>query len=74
MTENVTADFFRAYHPDLKIRNYQIRANDEIGKQFDGQGKRKFLLEMATGTGKTLLCAALIRRFLLTNNAARETK
>ena len=28
------------------------------------EGRRKFLLEMATGTGKTLLCAALIRRFL----------
>ena len=26
---------------------------------------------MATGTGKTLLCAALIRRFLLTHNAER---
>ena len=30
-----------------------------------------FLLEMATGTGKTLLCAALIRRFLTTRNAER---
>ena len=35
------------------------------------QGRRKFLLEMATGTGKTLLCAALIRRFLVTRNAER---
>ena len=26
---------------------------------------------MATGTGKTLLCAALIRRFLTTRNAER---
>ena len=33
--------------------------------------QRKFLLEMATGTGKTLLCAALIRRFLVTRNAER---
>ena len=40
-------------------------------KQFDDDGKRKFLLEMATGTGKTLLCAALIRRFLVTRNAER---
>ena len=30
-----------------------------------------FCLEMATGTGKTLLCAALIRRFLATRNAER---
>ena len=36
-----------------------------------GEGRRKFLLEMATGTGKTLLCAALIRRFLMTRNAER---
>lgn len=71
MTEAMTGDFFRAYRPDLTIRNYQIRAIEEIGRQFDGQGKRKFLLEMATGTGKTLLCAALIRRFLLTRNAER---
>ena len=35
------------------------------------QARRKFLLEMATGTGKTLLCAALIRRFLITRNAER---
>ena len=40
-------------------------------KQFDGERRRKFLLEMATGTGKTLLCAALIRRFLMTRNAER---
>ena len=38
---------------------------------FDDEGPRKFLLEMATGTGKTLLCAALIRRFLITRNAER---
>ena len=35
------------------------------------KARRKFLLEMATGTGKTLLCAALIRRFLTTRNAER---
>jgi type I restriction enzyme R subunit len=42
---------------------------DEIARLFDGGDRRKFLLEMATGTGKTLLCAALIRRFLSTRNA-----
>src|SRR5262249_35346034 len=56
---------------DLTLRSYQIRAMDEIAKQFDDVGLRKFLLEMATGTGKTLLCAALIRRFLMTRNAER---
>jgi type I site-specific restriction endonuclease len=29
------------------------------------------LLEMATGTGKTLLCAASIHPFLITRNAER---
>src|SRR5207244_1985594 len=52
-------------------RTYQIRAIDAIAKGYDVEGKRQFLLEMATGTGKTLLCAALIRRFLLTRNAER---
>ncbi|MDZ4857251.1 MAG: DEAD/DEAH box helicase family protein, partial [Nitrospirota bacterium] len=44
---------------------------DEIARLFDTQGLRKFLLEMATRTGKTLLCAALIRRFLMSRNAER---
>jgi len=34
-------------------------------------GQLSILLAMATGTGKTLLCAALIRRFLQTRNAER---
>ena len=53
------------------LRRYQINAIDEIAAQFDRDRKRKFLLEMATETGKTLLCAALIRRFLATRNAER---
>ena len=56
---------------DLTLRGYQIRAMEEIAKGFDQERHRKFLLEMATGTGKTLLCAALIRRFLKTSNAER---
>ncbi len=53
------------------MRRYQINALDTVSSQYDEQRKRKFLLEMATGTGKTLLCAALIRRFLPTRNAER---
>ena len=34
-------------------------------------GKDRFLLEMATGTGKTLVSAALIKLFLRTGNARR---
>jgi type I restriction enzyme R subunit len=55
----------------VTLRRYQIGAIDEIATAFDRDHKRKFLLEMATGTGKTLLCAALIRRFLATRNAER---
>src|SRR5205814_10482353 len=57
--------------PDFSLRGYQIKAIDTVSKQYDDNRKRKFLLEMATGTGKTMLCAALIRRFLETRNAER---
>lgn len=71
LTEETRADYLQKFRSDLKLRRYQIGALDEIAKQFDMDGKRKFLLEMATGTGKTLLCAAMIRRFLATRNAER---
>ncbi|MFA4846386.1 MAG: DEAD/DEAH box helicase family protein [Patescibacteria group bacterium] len=70
-TEIVTREYLYRLKPDLKLREYQIRAMDAIAVPYDEKGQRKFLLEMATGTGKTLLCAALIRRFLLTRNAER---
>ena len=34
-------------------------------------GKDRFLFEMATGTGKTLVAAAVIKLFLRTGNASR---
>jgi type I restriction enzyme R subunit len=71
LTEQVGPDFLKPFKPDISLHGYQVRALDEIAAQFDRDGKRKFLLEMATGTGKTLLCAALIRRFLVTRNAER---
>lgn len=70
-TEVIRPEFLQRLRPDLTLRGYQIRAMDEIAGGYDETGRRKFLLEMATGTGKTLLCAALIRRFLLTRNAER---
>lgn len=55
----------------LKIlRNYQIRAIQAVQKSAKN-GNKRFLLEMATGTGKTLTCAALIKLFLKTGNAKR---
>src|SRR6266853_1035158 len=57
-SEIVTPEYLRKLKHDLTLRQYQIEAMDEIARSFDREGKRKFLLEMATGTGKTLLCAA----------------
>ncbi len=55
----------------LKImRHYQVGAIKSI-QQAAKDGKRRFLLEMATGTGKTLTCAAIIKLFLRTENARR---
>ena len=70
-TQPVRPDFLQALNSDVVLRRYQIDAMEAIAKGYDTDGKRQFLLEMATGTGKTLLCAALIRRFLLTRNAER---
>jgi type I restriction enzyme, R subunit len=71
MSEVVASDYLKKFRPDLVVRRYQIEAIDTVSRQFDEKALRKFLLEMATGTGKTLLCAALIRRFLTTRNAER---
>src|ERR1035437_6146925 len=70
-SEILRSDYLRQLKHDLTLRRYQIAAIDEVARLFDGEGRRKFLLEMATGTGKTLLCAAMIRRFLTTRNAER---
>ena len=70
-TEKVDSNYIRRFRDDIRLHGYQVRALDEIARQFDNEKRRKFLLEMATGTGKTLLCAALIRRFLETRNAER---
>ena len=55
----------------LKImRNYQVQAIHAI-QHAASEGKQRYLLEMATGTGKTLTCAAIIKLFLKTGNAKR---
>ena len=70
-TEKVDSNYIRRFRDDIQLHGFQVRALEEIARQFDNERRRKFLLEMATGTGKTLLCAALIRRFLETRNAER---
>ena len=71
LSEVITPDWLKLFKFDLILRRYQIIAIDILCALFDNKRLRKFLLEMATGTGKTLLCAALIRRFLITRNAER---
>lgn len=67
----IKPDYLQEFKKDSALRRYQIQAMNEIARLYDEKGLRKFLLEMATGTGKTLLCAALIRRFLISRNAER---
>ncbi|MBN2615015.1 MAG: DEAD/DEAH box helicase family protein [Bacteroidales bacterium] len=52
------------------LRKYQLDAVMHLKKAVS-QGKDRFLFEMATGTGKTLVSAAVIRLFLRTRNARR---
>ena len=52
------------------LRPYQILAIQAVQGASKG-GKDRFLLEMATGTGKTLVAAAVIKLFLRTGNARR---
>lgn len=58
------------HNMEICDRPYQVSASDTIAKQFD-EGKRSFLLEMATGTGKTRLSAGIIDRFLKAHQAER---
>ena len=52
------------------LRDYQIRAVQSL-QQAVKDGSDRFLFEMATGTGKTLVAAAVIKLFLRTGNARR---
>mgnify|MGYP001159759881 FL=1 len=52
------------------LRHYQLKAIVALQKAV-AEGKDRFLFEMATGTGKTLTSAAVIRLFLRTQNARR---
>lgn len=52
------------------LRPYQLSAIHALQRAVK-EGKDRFLLEMATGTGKTLTAAAVIKLFLRTGNARR---
>ncbi len=57
---------------DLKIagRDYQQECIQTVSKEIK-QGRRKLLLEMATGTGKTRTAAAIIKRLFEANAITR---
>ena len=52
------------------LRDYQLNAVKAL-QNAAALGKTRFLFEMATGTGKTLVSAAVIKLFLRTGNAKR---
>jgi type I restriction enzyme, R subunit len=52
------------------LRPYQIKAIHSLQAAV-GEGKDRFLFEMATGTGKTLTAAAVIKLFLRSGNVRR---
>ena len=66
--EKVTEAYFNDVADNVTLRPYQIEAWEAIAENYD-KGKRAFLMEMATGTGKTVLASLIISRFLRTNNA-----
>jgi type I restriction enzyme, R subunit len=52
------------------LRKYQVKAVKALQESVS-MGNERFLFEMATGTGKTLVSAAVIKLFLRTGNAKR---
>lgn len=71
LQKEVTDDYFSDVSETIKPYYYQIDAWKAIAKDYDEKNKRAFLLEMATGTGKTILASLIISKFLRTNNASR---
>ncbi len=61
--------FIRDHHLRF-LRAYQLQAIHALQRAVQG-GSDRFLFEMATGTGKTLTAAAIIKLFLRSGNATR---
>lgn len=53
-----------------QLRPYQVRSIEAL-QESAKKGNQRFLFEMATGTGKTLISAAIIKLFLKSGNARR---
>jgi type I restriction enzyme R subunit len=52
------------------LRSYQLQAIHAL-QQAASESKQRYLFEMATGTGKTLIAASVIKLFLKSGNAKR---
>jgi type I restriction enzyme, R subunit len=61
---------FIRYNKLSFLRPYQLKAIHAL-QQAVKDGKDRFLFEMATGTGKTLTAAAVVKLFLRSGNARR---
>ena len=69
LDENQKKDFIKE-NGLMFLREYQLNAVKSIQKAVN-DGNSRFLFEMATGTGKTLIAAAVIKLFLRTSNTKR---
>jgi len=67
--ENIRGAFISDFNLKF-LRPYQVRAINAL-QEAVGKGSDRFLFEMATGTGKTLVSSAVIKLFLRTGNAHR---
>ena len=69
LNEDTRAEYLKKNNLSL-LRPYQVKAVESIQNSVR-KGNNRFLLEMATGTGKTLISAAVMKLFLKTGNAHR---
>ena len=69
LNEQTRTDFLISNKLRL-LRDYQLRAVKAVQSSI-AEGKDRFLLEMATGTGKTLTSSAIIKMFLRLYNVKR---
>jgi type I restriction enzyme R subunit len=69
LNEDTKEDFINKYKLKF-LRDYQLNAIKYIQTAVK-ENKNRFLFEMATGTGKTLVAAGVIKLFLRSGNAKR---
>lgn len=68
--DNNTRSSYLKKHNLKQLRPYQVKALQAL-QHSAKQGNQRFLFEMATGTGKTLISAGVIKMFLQSGNARR---